>query len=297
MSCVSFIFPENGISGPKHIGFATAEILAQHHCDVVLVDCNRETLYRAQEQLSSYGGKVYAYVCDVRDEQAVNEVVEDVLAKSRRIDILVNNAGIFRNDMMPFAEPKSEFWKKKIDINIMGTLYFTRAVVNHMMENHYGRIINIGSVAAVYGITNMVDYSMTKGAIVSFSTALAKECAPYNVLVNTVSPGNIDDDINRNPGLSFVNRSGTPKECAQIIAFLASNEASYISGQNYVIDEYRKKCKVRRADPFRRLSVLVYLLKLLLRQDSPFGERFIHCKAQNFVERTFFDLLVFHGFL
>lgn len=227
--------------GAMRIGFATAEILAQHHCDVVLVDCNREMMHRAQEQLSSYGGKVYAYVCDVRDEQAVNEVVEDVLAKSRRIDILVNNAGIFRNDQMPFAESKSEFWKKKIDINIMGTLYFTRAVVNHMMENHYGRIINIGSVAAVYGITNMVDYSMTKGAIVSFSTALAKECAPYNVLVNTVSPGNIDDDINRNPGLSFLNRSGTPKECAQIIAFLASDEASYISGQNYVIDGCRKK--------------------------------------------------------
>ena len=134
--------------------------------------------------------------------------------------------------------------KKKIEINVLGTMYFTRALIASMIQNRYGRVVNVSSVAGVYGIRNMVDYSTTKGAINAFTLALAKEVTEFGVTVNSVSPGNILSDSNLekdNPELSFAGRSGTNKECADVICFLASEKASYVSGQNYIVDGCRKK--------------------------------------------------------
>lgn len=184
------------------------------------------------------------YECDVSNEKAVIKICSAILEKYKKVDILVNNAGIWRTGNSLFAESDSLNWKKKIDVNILGTMYFCRAVINNMIKNRYGRIINIASVAGVYGIRTMVDYSMTKGAIISFSLALAKEVTEYGVTVNSVSPGNIlsnPEKENDNPLLSFAGRSGTNTECANLVRFLASDEASYISGQNYIIDGCRKK--------------------------------------------------------
>jgi NAD(P)-dependent dehydrogenase (short-subunit alcohol dehydrogenase family) len=141
----------------------------------------------------------------------------------------------------PFAQSESAHWRKKIDINIYGTLYFTRGVINSMLEQNYGRIINIASVAGTYGLANMVDYSLTKGAILAFSKALAREVTGSGVLVNTVSPGNINPDPNFTPKSSYMNRSGHPRECAEAICFLASDKASFISGCDYVVDGCRRK--------------------------------------------------------
>lgn len=116
-----------------------------------------------------------------------------------------------------------------------------------MLENRYGRIINISSVAGVYGNANMVHYSATKGAIISFTKALAKEVADKGILVNSVSPGsvspseNVNMDYFENSELSFMGRTGTHMENANLICFLASDEASYITGQNIQIDGCRKK--------------------------------------------------------
>lgn len=183
------------------------------------------------------------YICDVSDEAAVNKTVEDILKNYGRVDVLVNNAGIWRTDNFPFKDSKSEYWKKKINVNILGTMYFTHAVINSMIERRYGRIINLGSVAGVYGNAGMADYSMTKGAIHSFTVALAKEVTEYGITVNSVSPGNVKDtpeskDI---PALSYANRSSTPDEIANVIAFVASDDASWVSGQNYIVDGCRKK--------------------------------------------------------
>lgn len=117
---------------------------------------------------------------------------------------------------------------------------FTRAVINNMIENNYGRIVNLVSVAGIYGLRNMVDYSMIKGSAIAFTRALAKEVGSYGVTVNTVSPGNIRTNGGNTPEMSFLNRSGTPRECANVICFLASDEASYVSSQNYQVNGSRK---------------------------------------------------------
>jgi len=227
----------------RGIGLAAARLMAQRNANLILVDINEEGLNTAAEAVRAEGMQALTYVCDVQDENRVREVVADALQKAGRIDILVNNAGIYRENRSHFVDSNSDYWRRHININILGTMYFTHALLGSMLENHYGRIVNIASVAGVYGIANMVPYSMTKGAIISFTVALAKEVTGHGVLVNAVSPGNIqppEDGLNL-PALSFANRSGTPEECAEVICFLASDEASYVSGQNYLVDGCRKK--------------------------------------------------------
>ena len=109
-----------------------------------------------------------------------------------------------------------------------------------MIEQRHGAIVNLCSVMADSGTKNMVDYSLTKGAIKSFTIALSKEVAEYNVRVNCVSPGNIEPD-NRYPEMSYMNRSGTYRECAEVVCFLASDRASFVTGCNYTVDGGRKK--------------------------------------------------------
>ena len=111
-----------------------------------------------------------------------------------------------------------------------------------MLENGYGRIVNVGSVAGVYGLSWFVDYSASKGAIISFTKALAKAVSEKGVTVNCVSPGSVAEKRNdRMKGFSFVGRAGTYEEIANVILFVASDAASYISGQNYLVDGCRKQ--------------------------------------------------------
>lgn len=222
------------------IGKATSIMLAKRGAHVIITDINSETLESTKAEIEAFGGKVMAFVCDVTDEARVNEVADETRKLCGKIDILVNNAGIFRT-WYPFASSDSAEWKKKIDINILGVMYFTRAVLSGMIENGWGRVINIGSIAGKYGLANMVDYSMTKGAVRAFSVALAKEVTELGVTVNCVSPGNVSANGSQNTELSFINRSGRPEEYASVICFLASEEASYVSGQDYLVDGCRKR--------------------------------------------------------
>lgn len=223
------------------IGRATALEFAEFHADVVLLDVNYEGLEKVREEIKPYGVRVEIYECDISDEARVNEVCADAIQKMGKIDILVNNAGLWRG-ACAFAESDSAVWRRKFDVNVLGTMYMTRALINPMIERGWGRIINIASVAGVYGIANMADYSATKGALISFGVALAKEVTEKGVLVNTVSPGSVSNGEEPAPTpLSFMGRTGTHRENANLICFLASDEASYISGQNYLIDGCRKK--------------------------------------------------------
>ncbi len=225
----------------KGIGKSVAMKLAKGGAKLVLCDINEEMIKSVEDEIKEFNPDVISCAFDISDEQAVYDMVEKAKNTFGRVDILINNAGIYTVDMGPFAESSSSSWKKKTEINIYGTMYATRAVLPYMIEQRYGKIVNIGSVAGVYGITNMVDYSMTKGAIISFTKALAKEVAEYGVNVNTLSPGNIVVSSKDLPDYSFMNRSGTPEECANVIVFLASDESSFVSGQNYIVDGCRKK--------------------------------------------------------
>lgn len=224
----------------KGIGRAVAEGFAKRGGSVILADINEENLMAASEACRAYGVKVKSIVLDVSDEAAVRASIDESIREFGKIHILVNNAGIYKGNN--FLESNSEVWKKYIDVNILGTIYPTHAILPHMIENGYGRIVNIGSVAGVYGISYFVDYSMTKGAIISFTKALAKLVSDKGVTVNCISPGTIDvTGGGSNSDFSYIGRPGTPEECANAIIFVASDEASYISGQNYLVDGCRKK--------------------------------------------------------
>ena len=137
------------------IGRAVALGLSQQGADLVLLDINMEKLLQVEEEVKKHGHKVLAYACDVSDEKKVNEIVSDATERLGRIDILVNNAALWR-DRSSFSESSSDLWKKYIDVNVMGVYYCTRAVIGGMIENGYGRVINVASVAGVYGNVKMV---------------------------------------------------------------------------------------------------------------------------------------------
>lgn len=228
------------------IGRAVAIKLARCGASVVLTDINADTLAKTEKEIKEITDNVLAYECDASDEKRVYEIISDVEKKLGGTDILVNNAALWRC-WQSFVDVPADEWRKFIDVNIMGVVYATKAVLPGMLERRYGRIINVASVAGVYGNANMVHYSATKGAIISMTKALAKEVSDKGVLVNAVSPGSVspaensDMDYYEKSELSFMGRTGTDAENANLICFLASDDASYISGQNIQIDGCRKK--------------------------------------------------------
>ena len=223
----------------RGIGLATALQLAREGAFVIASDCSEENLTQAADAMQKENLAFETALCDVADEESVRALVARIEKDHGRIDILINNAGVFRVGTKPFIEQTSEDWKLKININILGTFYCAHAVLPGMVERRYGKIVNLASVAGVYGLRRMVDYSATKGAVIAFTKALAKEVSPYQINVNAVSPGNIKTHTDL-PQMSFMERSGTAEECAQVICFLASDEASFVSGQNYQVDGCRK---------------------------------------------------------
>ena len=228
------------------IGRAAAIKFAQGGANLVLTDINIKALESVKEEIETYTKNVLTIQCDVSDEERVYATVKEAESVFGKIDILINNAALWRC-WAPFTDIPSDEWRKFIDVNIMGVVYCTKAVLPKMLENSYGRIVNVASVAGVYGNANMVHYSATKGALIAMTKALAKEVTDKGVLVNCVSPGSVSPSGNKdmnyfeNSQLSFMGRTGTDMENANLICFLASDEASYISGQNIQIDGCRKK--------------------------------------------------------
>ncbi|MBQ8409896.1 MAG: SDR family oxidoreductase [Clostridia bacterium] len=227
------------------IGKATAIKLSEEGYDVVLMDINEERMSLTQAECEKLGARVRAYVCDVSNEEQVNSSVAAALEAFGSIDVLVNNAALWKISKS-FLDTPIDQWKLFFDVNVMGVVYVTRAVLPNMIEKGYGRIVNVASVAGVYGNANMACYSASKGAIISLTKALAKEVAQSGVTVNSVSPGTVSDSLKDdlyhtvpNP-LSYMGRSGSDMENAELICFLCGDKASYISGQNYQIDGCRK---------------------------------------------------------
>ena len=226
------------------VGKATAIQMAAYGANVVLVDRNEEALAKAKAEIPQQD-RVMTVVCDVTDAEAVSACVAAAIERFGAVDILVNNAGIWRT-WASFLDTSIEDWKQYIDVNVMGTVYFSKAVLPGMLERGWGRIVNVASVAGVYGNANMVHYSATKGAILSFTKALAKEVADRGVTVNSTSPGMVntskdpDIDATQPNSASYVGRTGSARENAELICFLASEKAAFISGQNVLIDGCRK---------------------------------------------------------
>ena len=227
------------------IGKAAALLLAENGAKTVIVDLNEEKLEEVRAQIVSNGGEAIAYKCDVSDEAGVYALVKDATEKFGTVDILVNNAALWKT-FGQFVDISTDVWRNFLDVNVMGTVYFTKAVVPDMIAKGYGRIINIASVAGVYGNRNMTFYSATKGAVISFSKALAKELTPKGITVNAVSPGSVspssepDIDFTEPSELCYSGRTGSDRENAELICYLASEGSAYVSGQNIQIDGCRR---------------------------------------------------------
>lgn len=221
------------------IGRATALMLAGRGVDLVLFDINGDHLQKVEEEVRKLGRKVIAVVCDMGDQASIDDALERI--GGWKIDILVNNAALWRGEFMPFVDTDPESWKRRWMVNVWGLMYLTQKLLPPMISQRWGRVINVSSVAGRYGIANMVDYSTTKGAVHSFTKALAKETSQYNVLVTSMSPGNVGNGGMRQNELSYIGRESSYDEQAEMICFLASENASYCSGQDFQVDGCRKK--------------------------------------------------------
>ncbi|MFA7157925.1 MAG: glucose 1-dehydrogenase [Kiritimatiellia bacterium] len=220
------------------IGKAAALQFAREGARVAVIDIDREKTEQLAGAIRSAGGTALPLAVDIVKNDEVKAAAAEVLARFSQIDILVNSAGAGWHKPAPFKDIPDGSWEWILDLNIKGTLYFTRALLAHMAGRKYGKIINISSIAASVGIPGLAVYSASKGAIVSFTKALAMELGPSQINVNCVSPALVAHETEQLSPCSgtFLGRKGKPEETAALVAFLASDEASFITGVDYLVD-------------------------------------------------------------
>ena len=232
--------------GASGIGRETASRLAREGAKVAIVDLNIDGANKVAEEIRALGGEALALRTDITNLDEAHKMAKAVLDKFGQVDILANIAGgAFPSKMGSFAQSNRETWDLNINLNLFGTFNCTRAVVNHMMERKKGKIVNIASVAGIVGQATTADYAAAKGGIIAFTKSMAKELAPYGINVNCVSPAMTGTERVRSMPKDFLqkqidyihlHRYGEPEEIANVVVFLASDEASFVTGANYVAD-------------------------------------------------------------
>ena len=230
------------------IGMAIAEAMSREGASVIIADINIEGAEKVARDISKSGGRALAVKADVSKENEVEQMAQKTINEFGRVDILVNNAA-YEGSTLTFVEKTTEEWKLSIDITFVGALLCCKAVLPHMLNQKSGRIISVCSDAGKIGIPTMTLYSACKAAVAGFSRALAQEVATQGVTVNCISPGPILTEgvarvlagcppDTKEAWVSNVpmRRFGEPAEIASMVVFLASDEARYITGQDYSVD-------------------------------------------------------------
>jgi len=189
------------------------------------------------------GGEAFACRADVSDSSQVESMVEEVVGRYGTLDILVNNAGVTRDSLL--VRMKETDWDKVVDSNLKSVYNCTKAVSRLMMKQRWGRIINISSTVGLHGNAGQANYAASKAGIIGFTKSIAKELAPRGITVNAVAPGFIETDMTavltdeiKKSYMSRIplGRPGSPDDVAHVVVFLASDSASYITGQTIVVD-------------------------------------------------------------
>jgi len=230
--------------GSGGIGKAISTAFCQRGGTVAIVDRRKEqTETVAQQIIETTCGTALAITVDVVDLEQVKEMVSIVKKEYGKIDILINNAGITRDNLI--MRMSESDWDDVINVNLKGAWNCAKAVVREMMKSRYGRIVNIASVSGQVGQAGQSNYSASKAGLIGLTKALAREVAPRGVTVNAVAPGFIpttltndlpSEIIDHFIGITPMGRMGTPEEVAAAVTFLASDDASYITGQVLGVD-------------------------------------------------------------
>jgi 3-oxoacyl-[acyl-carrier protein] reductase len=225
----------------RGFGMAIAERFLEEGAALALnYRASRDACDALADRASKAGRQAVALQADVTDATAVSNMVAAAIDRFGRIDILVNNAGIMH--VGPFAESSEDAWQREIDVNVFGALRVTRDVLPHMIEHGSGRIVNLSSQLALVGWDRGAVYAGTKGFILTWTRSLAREVGQYNITVNTICPGSILTDMNReiysSPEAAELKakelplrRMGTPYDVAECAVFFASNAANFLTGQ------------------------------------------------------------------
>ena len=237
------------ITGARQgMGKSHALTLAQQGAKVVVTDISLSDCNNVAELIRKEGGEALAFELDVTNKTHVDGVFDTVVKEWGRVDILVNNAGIYQSK--PVLNITEEEWRRMIDIDLSGAFWVAQRAAREMAKNNWGRIINIASVSSGgvgVGVPGSVHYTAAKGGIIGMTEAMAVDLAPMGILVNAIAPGGIDtpmanpegkpreDLANMLPNVPL-KRIGTPEEISAAVVFLASDEASYITGVTLYVD-------------------------------------------------------------
>ena len=235
--------------GASGLGLAAAEKFAKNGFNITLVDINEEKGKKAEQKIKDLGQDAVFCRCDISDKEQVDRAAKVTKERFGRADVLINNAGLeIRGSIMQCPEKD---WNKTYDTNLKGIYYMSHAFVPFMIEQGAGAIINTGSILGFRTVGERAAYSSSKGAIDALTRTMAFDLAEKNIRVNSVAPGAIDTpllrgSINDSPdpaetesflnAKSVLNRMGRPEEVANVMYFLASDEASFVTGATYFVD-------------------------------------------------------------
>ena len=230
--------------GTRGIGKAVALAFTRQGARVaVIYGSDDQSAADMQVELETGGASFLVLKGDVASPQAVDHMIGSVLQEWQRVDVLVNNAGIIRDNMLMF-QPLAD-WNRVLDVNLKGTYLCCKAVIKHMVANRFGRIVNIVSPSGITGRAGQTNYAASKGAVIAFTKSLAREVARIGIGVNCVCPGVIatplTDQLDPQKLAEMrrmipMGRVGTPQEVADAVLFLASDLATYITGQVLIVD-------------------------------------------------------------
>ena len=222
----------------RGIGRAAAELLARQGARVVLAARNEDLLGEVAAGIRAAGGEAHPLALDLQDHESIPGAVRGLPKEFAAVDILVNNAGITADNLL--ARMTLEQWQRVLDVNLTGAFALTKALVRGMMRRRHGRVVSVSSVAGVVGNAGQANYAASKAGLIGFSKSLARELLSRGITVNVVAPGFIETDMTAalpdGAGERFLERHGlvrlgTVEDIAAAVLYLASDEASYVTGE------------------------------------------------------------------